>query len=610
MAANVIRDLLVRLGVDADTKGLKDFSSGLSDIASEFAKVAAVAAGAVAAIGAVTVGFAEQGDAVAKTSRQLGITGEAFQELTFAASRASVAAEPFRIGLFALARNAEAFTRGTGEAKNALDKLGVTVGDITRGDGSLKTVDELLTIIADRFQTLESGGDRVALAQRIFGESGGALIPLLEEGAVGLEELRRQARDLGLVIDSDALAASERFSDSLTNLQGSLTGLRNAIGAELIVALQSLVDGATDFAVSLKPTVAAITQLIDRTIGLDNLVIGLTAVAVAAGAIATALAGAAALFGTIGTIAGAISAISAAVPIITAAATAVAGAVSFIVGLISSISAIGALGPVLGVVAAAVTTVVAAVSALVSGLVSVALAIEDFFTFVTGGQSALEQLLLKLGATDATVEQVREAFQALGPLISAVVDVGLALAELLGGALFVAFKLAINTIADLVSAVLDVVAVFLGLFGLDVGGFFENVTRGISGIATAFEFLADIIRAASDGFDAFAAAIGGGGLLTAGFDVLGAVVAQVTGLVDSLVASLSAAGDIASTVSASIGSVGGLLGGAVSNVSQAVNLSVTAPITTTASAGETAEAVSSSAFDTGALFSSFFGSEQ
>ncbi|MDV7396821.1 hypothetical protein RZS08_35815, partial [Arthrospira platensis SPKY1] len=81
-----------------------------------------------------------------------------------------------------------------------------------------------------------------AIAQELFGRSGAKLIPLLNSGADGLEALRQEAEELGLVIGGDAARAAEQFNDSLTRIDAVRRGLFNGIAQQLLPTLNALTD--------------------------------------------------------------------------------------------------------------------------------------------------------------------------------------------------------------------------------------------------------------------------------------------------------------------------------------------------------------------------------
>lgn len=59
----------------------------------------------------------------------------------------------------------------------------------------------------------------------LFGRSGREMIPLLNQGAGGLREMAREARELGIVVSESFSRRAENFNDNLRRLKAALQGL-------------------------------------------------------------------------------------------------------------------------------------------------------------------------------------------------------------------------------------------------------------------------------------------------------------------------------------------------------------------------------------------------
>lgn len=139
-------------------------------------------------------------------SQKIGISTEELSTLAFAAELADVSLDQLQTGLVRLSKNAADMANGTGEAKDAFKALGL---EVVNSAGTLKTNDELLKEIATKFAGLEDGADKTALAVKLFGKSGAELVPMLNAGAAGIEELQSRARQLGLELSTEAGRAAE-----------------------------------------------------------------------------------------------------------------------------------------------------------------------------------------------------------------------------------------------------------------------------------------------------------------------------------------------------------------------------------------------------------------
>lgn len=180
------------------------------------------------------------GDAAVKTSQKLGITAEAYQELAYAAGQSGSSGEELASSLGKFAKQADAASKGGKDAAAAFAKVGVSAAELRSGKLS---PDAALAKIADRFATMDDGPKKAALAMSLFGKSGANLIPLLNGGAAGVEELRKEARELGIVIDTETAKSLEAFGDDQDRVKKSLEGLRNEAVKAILPALRKMTDG-------------------------------------------------------------------------------------------------------------------------------------------------------------------------------------------------------------------------------------------------------------------------------------------------------------------------------------------------------------------------------
>jgi hypothetical protein len=89
---------------------------------------------------------------------------------------------------------------------------------------------------------MPDGARKVATAVDLFGKSGAALIPTLQAGRDGLAELRQEARELGIVLDKDTIAAGDDLGDTWDKLKAAANGLRYSIGGPLLSGFKELLD--------------------------------------------------------------------------------------------------------------------------------------------------------------------------------------------------------------------------------------------------------------------------------------------------------------------------------------------------------------------------------
>jgi hypothetical protein len=74
----------------------------------------------------------------------------------------------------------------------------------------------------------------VALAFKLFDTEGVGMVNLLAKGSDNLRAMREEARQLGVVLSEQAARDAEKFQDELLRSKSVLTGIKNAVGADLL----------------------------------------------------------------------------------------------------------------------------------------------------------------------------------------------------------------------------------------------------------------------------------------------------------------------------------------------------------------------------------------
>ncbi|MHB0784436.1 phage tail tape measure protein [Bradyrhizobium sp. 5.13L] len=251
-SASVIGALRVILGADTAglDKGLKDSQVGLASFGTTVAAGMAAAAAAVAAAG-VAIGVAMKStiddmDKLSKTSAKLGVPIEQLSALAYAGELSDVSFEALSKSAAKLSKNlVDAAAKPTGDAANAFRALGISVLD---SNGQLKSSDQVLGDVADRFEGLKDGSGKTAAAMAIFGKTGADLIPLLNGGRDGLKEMSDEAAKFGLIVDGPTGKAAEDFNDNLTRLHAVWKGLIAQSTAQVLPSMVAITNAMVESA--------------------------------------------------------------------------------------------------------------------------------------------------------------------------------------------------------------------------------------------------------------------------------------------------------------------------------------------------------------------------
>lgn len=232
-------------------RSFKDFAGQAQEVAGAIGAPFTAIAGAVGlSVQSAVTGFAQVGDGLDKMSARVGVSAETLQEWTFAATHAGASQEILEDSLKDLSKNlAETAAGGTGPASQLFAALGISAKDAA---GKLRPVEEVFKEVADAIKRNEDPSLRAKMAMTLMGESGRKLVPMLSAGAEGLAEAGKQAREFGLVMSNDAVAAAATMTDHADDMKASIAAIGHEIGYRLSPIVISMSDRFRDLAAANK----------------------------------------------------------------------------------------------------------------------------------------------------------------------------------------------------------------------------------------------------------------------------------------------------------------------------------------------------------------------
>ena len=247
--ANVVGNLIVNLtaeiaGFESDMgraqrlvdKQRKQFERDLGKIGAQVAAIAVTAAVGMTALVKSSINAA---DDMGKLAQKLGIAVPRLSELAFAAKMSNVELGQLSFGIGNFSKYIASAAGGAERQANAFAAMGIALRDT---NGNLRGTEEILADVAEQFSKYEDGAAKTALAQVLFGRSGNQLLPFLNEGKKGLEDLAAQANTLGMVWSTETTVQADAFNDKLEILKSGFQGFVNQVAAEVLPALNNLAD--------------------------------------------------------------------------------------------------------------------------------------------------------------------------------------------------------------------------------------------------------------------------------------------------------------------------------------------------------------------------------
>ena len=158
-------------------------------------------------------------DALGKTADRLGLTTTALQTYRFAAEQSGMTTQTFEMAMQRFTRRASEAAVGTGEAKGALEQLGVALHD---SSGKVRTSENMLNDVADALAKIPDQGERVRLAFKLFDSEGVKMVNMLQGGSAGLIDIRDQLEKTSGVLSEQFIRDSEEANDAMNKLSKTI----------------------------------------------------------------------------------------------------------------------------------------------------------------------------------------------------------------------------------------------------------------------------------------------------------------------------------------------------------------------------------------------------
>jgi len=241
------------------------------------------AAGAQAAVSELVQGVDQAitlAEEIGKTANKIGISAEGLQEYGIVAREVGISQEDMNSALQEGGANIDEFiSRGTGEAANALEALGLAQ-DIS--SGKFKSSEKVMQAVFRKLERVKDGSKRAALAQKIFGEEGGQNLKLaLNKGVGAMDVMIARGREMGQVLSEGAVAQASEAKAALSELGATVMGNLNRAFVEaspvitqvtnaIIDVIPTIVDWASSVFGILQGLIGKIRQFFDLFVSAKN----------------------------------------------------------------------------------------------------------------------------------------------------------------------------------------------------------------------------------------------------------------------------------------------------------------------------------------------------
>lgn len=224
-------------GVQKSLKTVDRSFANVTRSAGELASKLAIPLTALAGVGAFSIqnsiqSFTALADSIDKAAIRAGVGTGALQSLRLAAELGGMSTEQMDSALAKLSYTMGQAARG--ENKNLaylFNQLKINMKD---ANGEIKNSAVVMRELAEAIRLNESTSTRLQILTAAFGDDlAKMLIPVLQDGAAGLDAAAKKAQELGIVISSDAIKAGAKLTDTFSIFNKVIASVNASIGARL-----------------------------------------------------------------------------------------------------------------------------------------------------------------------------------------------------------------------------------------------------------------------------------------------------------------------------------------------------------------------------------------
>lgn len=243
-----LRELAALFSIEVEDEKLEKFDKKLGSIKERIVTAGEVIVEALA-IDKAKEFFETQIEGAAHLqdlATKLDVAAGELNAFQFAAKSAGVDGDQAAQSLGFLNRTIGEAVLGSTDAQQSFAKLGVNMRLLKGGD-----LKEVLLQAADGFAKLKTQPERAALATRLFGKEGSALLPILAQGRDRVAELYKEEAELGDGLGDEFPKQAKEAREATERFEYSLQSLKNRITSAVLPAITKFYEWAKNLTVKV-----------------------------------------------------------------------------------------------------------------------------------------------------------------------------------------------------------------------------------------------------------------------------------------------------------------------------------------------------------------------
>ena len=243
----------------------KNTAQQLGEVADKGLLIGAAVVGATAAAVGGLIGLANQTSATAdkwnELAKRTDMNVENLQAWGFAASQSGADIQTLERGIKTLSDSMVNAQNGSKAAQDAYTQLGISMQEL-----STMTPEQAFERTMFALAEMEDGALKNSIGNDLLGKSYVELKPLLKEGADGMQALKDRAKELGIVLSEDAIAAGDEYGDTMDEFTASMEGVRNEIVVNLLPKLTDMLKWFIDNMPAIKEKAGDVFGAIEKAL--------------------------------------------------------------------------------------------------------------------------------------------------------------------------------------------------------------------------------------------------------------------------------------------------------------------------------------------------------
>lgn len=231
-----VTELLGYIGLDVDEQSFDRAQFNITGMIKSLGGIIAAAGAVDASIKGLTLGlvnsFAETAVEIDQISKRLNIGAEGFQSMAYAASQYGIEQDAIVDGMKELSMRSAEFAQDGKANADAFGAIGITQAQVKQYGNNIEGLFEL---VRQKLSEVKEQGQRQFLSDALFGgglaDVGGEFFTQTSEQ---IKELQKQALDSGVIITDESIALAKQYTDDIGDLTSRIKGLWQIIASNLL----------------------------------------------------------------------------------------------------------------------------------------------------------------------------------------------------------------------------------------------------------------------------------------------------------------------------------------------------------------------------------------